>query len=65
MLYGKYYPKKEIHYSRLTEQPTGKPGSSHLLKLLLFDWFLTHPLPEGPLSHAVCMQHANWQGLIG
>lgn len=65
MHYGKYYPKKEIHDSRITEQPTGKPGSSHLWKLLLFDWFLTHPLPEGPLSHAVHMQHANQWGLIG
>lgn len=26
MHYGKYYPKKEIHDSRITEQPTGKPG---------------------------------------
>ena len=65
MHYGKYYPKKEIHDSRITEQPTGKPGSSHLWKLWLFDWFLTHPLPEGPLSHAVHMQHANQWGLIG
>lgn len=54
MPYGKYYPKKEIHDSRLAEQPTEETRSSHLWKLVLSDWFLTRPLPEGPLSHA-CM----------
>lgn len=53
MLYGKYYPKKEIHDSQVTEQPTEKLGSSRLWKWMLFVWFLTNLLPEGPLSHAV------------
>ena len=36
-----------------------------LMKSIIVWLILTHPLPEGPLSHAVHMQHANRQGLIG